>query len=59
MDEDALGSLIIGLFAGFIMGAVLGTLHGRHQMRREAVDIGHAEYVMDPKTGDVDWRWKP
>lgn len=26
--------------------------------KKQAIAAGHAEYVMDPITGDVTWRWK-
>ena len=26
--------------------------------KKEAVEKGHAEYVLDPATGKVTWRWK-
>jgi len=27
--------------------------------QRWAADAGHAEFYLDEKTGEVEWRWKP
>lgn len=52
----------IGIVCAVILLTVLWYVMGyrdcRSNMRKEAVEHGAAEYVLDQKTGQSTWRWK-
>lgn len=59
--REGLAGWILGLVSGaIIVGSIM--LAGERQLkkrhRQEAVDAGHAEWVVDQKTGQKLWRWK-
>ena len=56
--------LILTLVMGSLMSAVIGllafyseTYDDRAKLRKEAVERGHAEWVIDSE-GNTEWRWK-
>lgn len=55
---------IAGLSVGFILmvfvfvGLPITTIVDTADFKKEAVKKGHAEWVMDPVTGETEWRWK-
>lgn len=45
-----------GMVMGFWMGLVIAFIWS--DMRQEAVDLGHAEWVVDQKTSKTSFKWK-
>lgn len=52
-------ALLIGVVIGVAVGATLGWRVTTNEMRREAVEAGVAEWVVDPKTGATTFQYKP
>lgn len=48
---------ILGFLATTILGIVALGIHG-DAWRRESVERGYAEWVVDQKTGHATWRWR-
>ena len=51
-------ALLIGVAVGTAVGATLGWRVTTAEMRREAVEAGVAEWVVDPKTGATTFQYK-
>jgi hypothetical protein len=52
--------LLLACFAWlFFIFHITGLAQGRDVMRAEAIEHGYAEWVIDAKTGEKTWRWKP
>lgn len=59
MDKPTI--CVLGFAVGLLFALVTHGLYdcnAKKEMKREAIERGHAEYVMDPKTGESEWRWK-
>jgi hypothetical protein len=54
---DAPLYFIITLAAGLIVGLIAGELHTSNFYRKEAVERGYAEWVVD-SSGETKWKWR-
>lgn len=45
------------LFAFFVLGIALGSILEENVVRQQAIDAGVAEWTIDPKTGEREFRW--
>jgi hypothetical protein len=50
--------LVALLGSGFLLGDMFGTGRTRKYFTQQAIDHGCAEYVVDAKTGEVEFVWK-
>lgn len=53
-----LACVLIGYFLGAAFGWAAGRAQAAQSHRKEAVEAGVAEYVVNPKTGDTAFTYK-
>lgn len=64
MNDSFAPGFFLGIFAGLLLGCFLDAITNSDPgtiktLRAEAVKRGHAEWVVNPETGETVWEWKP
>ena len=56
MTEETFGNLMF-VISLFLAVCLLISSHQKHDLRKQAVEKGYAEYVVD-SDGETTWQWK-
>lgn len=61
MNDDFFALLILFVVGalGLWIGSMLGSVSADHDMKQQAVDAGKAQWVIDQKTAQRSFVWKP
>ena len=59
MKSDILGAFMLGIASGVCFIAIANKVSGNSyiEIKRQAIERGHAEYVVD-SDGKTTWQWK-
>lgn len=57
MDRCTVGEVLFGVFASFLLGAVVAAVITVDACRRGAVEAGAGTYIVNPKTGGVRFEY--
>jgi len=57
VKTDLMGEVVVGVLC-LILGLVAGTIGGFWTARDEAIEHGYASFVLNEKTGDIEFKWK-
>lgn len=55
--SDTTPMTFFGLIIVFLFLVACYAMYGKNTLKKEAVERGHAEWVVD-SNGETEWRWK-